>query len=69
MHAILGEKRQTKPRKLCGGRLLLWCLVGEGDALCDVALQALDTSLEKSLLVIIQVCEGVVNLLNTACLL
>lgn len=61
------ENKPKKPR-ICGGRLLLRWVVGEADALCDIALKSFYTSLEEGLFVIIEVGEWVIDLLNTACL-
>jgi len=57
--------RRIEKRRAGRGRLLLRWVVGEADTLCDVALETFHTGLEESLLVIIEVCEWVVNLLNT----
>lgn len=46
-----------------GGRLLLWWVVCEADALCNVTLQAFHTGLEKGLFVLVEVGEWVIGLL------
>ncbi len=40
--------------------------MGEGDALCNVALQAFYSGLEESLFAVVEVCEWVERLLSTA---
>lgn len=50
------------------GRLLLRWVVGKGDTLRNVALQAFYTSLEQGLLVLVKVGKRVVAFLSTGCL-
>lgn len=47
------------------GDLLLGTLVGEFDALLDVALEALNGNLDKLLLLLTDISKGVGNLLDT----
>ena len=70
----LGPNRQNTPalqspsgggRGLLWGNLLLRRVVGESDTLLDVALQALDSSIEQSLLLIGDVGKDVDGLLGT----
>lgn len=43
--------------------------MGEVDTLLDVALESINSSLEESLLVVVEVCEWILGLLSTICLL
>ena len=51
-----------------GGELLLWWVVGEGDAFGDVALEAFDAGFQERLFVVVEVCEWVLDFLDTGCL-
>jgi hypothetical protein len=53
------EECRGKGKERQKGKLLLGWVVGEADALCDVALQALYTGLKEDLLVLVEVCEWV----------
>jgi hypothetical protein len=63
-----GRRRRKEQMENTRGRLLLWWVVGECDTLGDVALEAFDASLEKSLFVVIEVCEWVLDFLDTGSL-
>lgn len=61
----ISGKRSKLVKENGGVRLLLRWVVGEGDALRNVALQAFYTSLEECLFVLVEVREWVESLLST----
>jgi hypothetical protein len=64
----VGNTRREEKMGNMVERLLLWWVVGECDTLGDIALEALDASLQKGLFVFVEVFEWVLDSLDTGSL-